>query len=229
MADASPLYVAPTEPLELRKLGVSTLLPEQYGVDFYWESTMGKCGVQRKQFPGDFLASVHDGRLNREFPMMKGLDLAILLLEGKGNWTTDGRLIREYGGKRWAWSLSQHRNYCASVQLRGIQVHTSDSIRDTAQFIDSVRVWSNKADHHSLTGRPGPKASGGYWANVSNRDWQEHVLTCFPDVGAKKAKAILDTVGFPFGLSVSKEDMLKVPGWGKKGVDKFMKVFSSDE
>lgn len=221
-----PLYIAPTEPWELKELGISTLLPEEYGVDIYWESIMGKCGIQRKRFPDDFLASVFDGRLNREYVQMKGLDLAILLLEGKGHWTTEGRLIRPVNGKRWAWTEAQHRSYLASVQLRGIQVHTSHSLRDTAAFIDTMRMWSDKTHHHGLETRPGPKGSGGYWGDVKVRDEQIHVLKGFQGIGPKQANAILDTVGFPLMLSVSEEELLSVPRIGKGKIANMKRVIN---
>lgn len=223
----TPLFIAPTEPHDLKAIGISTLLPEQYGVDIYWESELGKCGIQRKRFPDDFLASVFDGRLAREYAMMKELDLAVLLLEGKGQWTTDGTLIRPINGKRWGWTLTQHRNYLASVQLRGIQVHTSQSLRDTASFIHDMCVWSNKPGHQGLDNRPGPRGSGGYWGDITNEDYQLHMLQGLPGVSGILARAILDTIGFPFGLNVTMEQLMSVPGIGKGKAAKIMKVFEN--
>jgi len=224
-----PLYVAPTEPWDLKKLGISTLLPEEYGVDIYWESYMGKCGIQRKRFPDDFLASVFDGRLNREYAMMKGLDLAILLLEGKGHWTVDGRLLRPVNGKRWAWTEPQHRAYLASVQLRGIQVHTTHSLSDTVAFIDTMRMWSNKTNHNSLSSRPGPKGTNGFWGDIDDEDYQLHMIQGIPGISVKRAKAIMEKVGFPFMLSVSKEELLSVPGIGKGLADRIWNMFNKKE
>lgn len=220
------LYCAPTEPPELKAKGISTLLPEEFGVDYMWECTMGRVGVQRKRFPDDFLASVHDGRLNREYAMMKELDLAVLLLEGKGMWTTDGQLIRPQNGKRWSWNLAQHRAYCASVQLHGVQVHTSSDIGDTGTFIDTLRMWSDKADHNSLFVRPGPRGSGGYWGDITNEDYQLHMHQGLPGVGPKLAKALLDELGFIFTLGVTREQLMSVKGMGKGKADKIMKVFN---
>jgi ERCC4-type nuclease len=218
------MFIGPTEPSAFKPHGVSSLITEDYGVDFLWESELGKVGVQRKQFPSDFLASVHDGRLNREYSMMKELDLAILMLEGQPHWTTDGNLVRERNDKRNGWTKTQHRNYCHSVQLRGIHVVYTDNVGDSIQYLLDLQLWSNKVDHNSLDTRPGPVGSG--WARVTNVDYQYHLLQGLPGVGPKLAKAIIDTVGMPFGLYVGKEELMKVPGMGKGKAENILRVFN---
>lgn len=220
------MYVAPTEPSIFKDLGVSALLPEEYGVDFLWQSELGLVGVQRKQFPSDFLASVHDGRLNREYSMMKELDMAVLCIEGTPRWTTEGMLIRDRNDKRNGWTKAQHRNYLHSVQLRGIHVVYTESLRDTYDYISGLSVWTNKVDHHSLDTRPGPVGSG--WARVTNKDYQKHLLQGLPGVGPKVAAAILEHIGMPFGLRVNQEDLMMVPGVGQKMADRIVKVFAGE-
>lgn len=221
------IFVAPTEPASFKHLGVSSLATEQYGVDFMWQSTLGLVGVQRKQFPSDFLASVHDGRLNREYAMMKSLDLAILMLEGKAVWTTEGKLIRDRNDKRNGWTRGQHRNYLHSVQMRAIHVVHTDSINDSIDYLMDLSVWTDKADHNSLDTRPGPAGSG--WATVTNLDYQIHLLTSLPSIGVKTAKAIIAQIGMPFMLSASVEELMSVPGIGKKTAQDIVNVFSNKE
>lgn len=217
------MFIGPTEPLAFKHLGTSSLITEDYGVDFLWQSTLGLVGVQRKQFPSDFLASVHDGRLNREYGMMKALDLAILMLEGQAHWTTEGRLIRERNDKRNGWDRSKHRNYLHSVQMRGIHVVHTDNVADSIDYLLGLQVWSDKADHHSLDTRPGPTGSG--WATVTNVDYQVHLLTSLPGIGPKVARAIIDEVGFPFMLTLGVDELKTVPGVGKKKAEQIVRVF----
>lgn len=222
------VFIAPTEPDALKALGLVKLLPEEYGVDVMWESELGKVGVQRKVFPGDFLASVHDGRLNKEFAQMKALDVAYLLLEGRsetGAWTTEGELVRDRAGKRWPWNRTQHRNFLASVQLRGIGVLHSDDLRDTCTLVQRLRLWTDKRDHHSLDSRPG--ARGDLWGQVSNADYQDHILQGIPGIGPKQAAAIRQHLGFPLCLrdGIDRDRLMEVPGIGKGKADKIMRVF----
>lgn len=219
------VFVAPTEPERLKAIGLSSLLPEEYGVDILWESELGRVGIQRKVFPGDFLASVHDGRLNKEYAQMRSLDLAYLLLEGKEFWTEEGALIRDPSGVRRAWSRDQHRNYLASVQLRGVMVLSSDDLSDTLRMVAALRVWSNKPDHHSLDTRPNP--SGDQWGKVTNLDYQSHILQGLPGIGPKQSQGIIATLGFPLCLreGVDREALMTVPGIGKGRADKILRVF----
>lgn len=217
------MFIGPTEPAIFKPLGVSSSTTETYGVDFLWNSEIGLVGVQRKQFPSDFLASVHDGRLNKEYAQMKELDLAVLLLEGTAKWTTEGQLLRDRSDKRNGWTRQQHRNYLHSVQLRGIQIAHTDNLNDTCQYLLDLQVWTNKIDHHSLDTRPGPAKSG--WGRVTNKDYQKHLLQGLPNIGPKLADQILSTIGMPFGLRVSVEELMTVPGVGKKMAQQIAKVF----
>lgn len=210
------VFIAPTEPDALKELGLVTMMPEHHGVDIMWESVLGRIGIQRKVFPDDFLASVHDGRLNKEYQQMQALDIAFLLLEGREHWTTHGTLIRGGGGKRYAWSRAQHRNYLASVQLRGVKLLCSDDLADTVRLVDGLRVWSDKDEHGSLDVRPGPR--GDLWGQVTNEDYQRHILQGVPGVGPKQAAALISHLGFPLCLrdGITEEKLMEVPGIGKK-------------
>lgn len=220
------IFVAPTEPAPFKVLGASSTLPEEYGVDFLWQSELGIVGVQRKQFPSDFLASVHDGRLNREYAMMKGLDVAILMLEGRATFTTEGLLIRDRNDKRNGWTKQQHRHYLHAVQLRGIQVCSTDSIGDSIDYLMGMQVWTDKADHNSLETRPGPTGSG--WGRITNVDYQQHLLQGLPGVGPKMAKAIIAKLGMPFRISVGVEELMTVDGIGKRKAEQIVRVFAGN-
>lgn len=223
------VFIAPTEPDALKVLGLVKLEPELYGVDVMWDSALGKVGVQRKVFPGDFLASIHDGRLNKEFAQMKALDFAVLLLEGKsefGAWTTEGELTRDRTrDKRWTWTRTQHRNFLASVQLRGVAVLHSDDVRDTCVLVQHLRLWTDKGEHSSLDSRPGP--TGDMWGTVTSTDFQDHVLQGLPGIGPKQAAAIRQHLGFPLCLrdGIDRAKLMEVPGIGKGKADKIVRLF----
>ena len=208
------MFISPTEPKALHDLGVISNLPEDYGVDIMWSSKLGTVGVQRKVFPSDFLSSMKDGRLTKEYLQMKGLDLAILLLEGKPNWTTDGELYGSYGntGRSYAWSRTQHRNYLTSVQLRGIQIQTSDSITDTIDYLNGLRLWTDKGDHSSLDRRPSGATSSDTYYRISNPDYVRWWYQSLPRVGPRQASVIYDKLGVIFGLTVTEEDLIMAVG-----------------
>lgn len=218
------MFVSPTEPAVF----VDTLdwtvdnLPETYGVDFLWMSTLGLVGIQRKEFPSDFLASIHDGRLGSEaFGKMAQLDLCVLLLEGQPRWTSEGNVIHA-SRREVRWTRTQHRNYLTSVQLRGVQVNWSEDKWDTVQFIMDLYRWTQKDHHNSLITRPTPESN---WGHISNRAFQRHFLMSLPRIGPVLADSIIDTLGFPFALTVTAEDLLEVPGVGPTLAANIVKVF----
>jgi ERCC4-type nuclease len=217
------IFVSPTEPKPLRDIGVVTPYSEQYGCDVYWIARDLKYGIQRKEFPGDFLASVHDGRLGEQINKGQSLDMMFLILEGRPNWTSTGKLIKWNGGKRWPWDKQKHRRFLATVQSRGVKVQWTDGLYDTIEAVNDLVGWSEKAEHLSLDKRVGPIKDK--YGRRSNRAWQTHFLQGLPGVGPKQAAAIIDTIGFPFELRVNTESLQAVPGIGKKRAEAITKVF----
>lgn len=217
------MFISPTEPERLRDIGVVSILPESFGADILFQSELGLVGVQRKEFPNDFLASVHDGRLNKQIAQMQDLNLGVLLLEGIERWTTDGKLIRQSYDKRNGWSRVQHRNYLVSVQLRGVVIAQADNLTDTIGYCNSLQVWCNKPNHDSLSIRGGVERDA--WGNIGNREYAEYLIQGLPDIGPKLARAILDTIGLPFRLNVTEEELMTVPGISKGRARKIRRVF----
>lgn len=214
------MMVAPTEPAPFRALGPVKATPERYGVDFLWGSPLGLMGVQRKEFPGDFLASVTDGRLAKEVGQMRGLDVRVLVLEGRPTWTIEGELVTGFGQP---WSKVAHRRYLCSLQAEGVWVLTTDNVDDTVSALCDLEAWSRKPEHRALHTRPGPKRDR--WGVVTSRAYQMHLVQGIDGVGPELAERIIDTLGMPFGLRVTEEDLLSVHGVGKKKARQIVKTF----
>jgi ERCC4-type nuclease len=224
------MFIAPTEPPPLKAIGVSSLLPESHGVDIFWESALGKVGVQRKKFPSDFLASVYDGRLAREYPMMLvDLDIAVLLLEGRQYWGNNGNLIKDRGGRRVTWTRRAHRHHLASVMRMGIHVQVTDDLDDTIRFVEEFREWTDDPDHGSILRRPGPRGAG--WGDLTNEDFLAHFIQGIPGMGQKTAKNLIDHFGgkLPLKLTVTEKELLAVPGVGKGMAKTIKEMFDADD
>jgi ERCC4-type nuclease len=225
------IFVSPTEPLELRNIGTTSLITEQYGSDVLFTCDDGRLvGVQRKQFPGDFLASVFDGRLAIQMAQMKQLDHGVLVLEGRQQWTTEGKLVSNasQGRSRTTWTKDQHRGFLYSVKHMGAWVEESTSLGDTIHLVSHLADWFNKDQHLSLMGRPGPERQSA-WGHITNKDWQRHMVQGLPNVGPTLAGNILRDLGMPFKMTVSREELMTVQGIGKKMADKICKVFETEK
>jgi len=218
-------YIAPTEPPTLKAQGTVAMLPEDHGCDVLWTSPiMGLCGAQRKVFPNDFLQSMEDGRFTTGMHKMAELDLGVLILEGRPRWTTEGKLLHD---RRTNFSKTAYRKFLYTIRQSGVWVENTESLQDTILCIAALQEWCDSPDHKSLSTRPGPKGDG--WGRVTNKHYQRWLVQGLPDVGPKLADAIITKVGMPFGLKVTEDDLLTVPGVGKGKAQKIVKVFERTE
>lgn len=216
------MIVAPTEPTALRALGLCNLEPERRGCDILFHAAGAFHGIQRKELK-DFIASVHDGRLSKEVAQMSAsLATRLLVIEGQPKWSLDGELLGQGFGK--PWTLKAHNAYLWSVQARGVWVSTTLNVDGTVELCQRFEEWVRKGKHRSLDVRPGPANS---WGRVTNRDYQRHLVMGIPGLGPELADRIIDTVGFPFGLVATREELLGVEGLGAKKVDAIERTFGS--
>lgn len=215
------MLVAPNEPAVLYSLGHRDLTPERFGVDILFAATGKLIGIQRKAFPGDFLASIEDGRLEKQVNQMQALDIAVLCVEGKGSWTTEGELIYSWGA---GWNRSKHRRYLCSIKSAGIWVEQTDDPYDTIRYAKDLKAWAEKPYHNSVRHRPPVKRNE--WGKLESRQFQSHLIQSLPDIGPELAERIIDTHGFPFRLVLSAGDLMQVDGIGPKKAEKIVRAFT---
>lgn len=212
------IWVAPTEPPALKAIATRvSLLPERFGVDVFAipPTTRRYFGIQRKD-TRDLIASITDGRLAKEVTQMARLPVAILVIEGRFKWTSDGHLADAYASR---FTRTQLRRYLAGIHAAGIWVDRTDTLTDTIDAVHDYMGYFDKSQHLSLHRRPGPEGSG-IWGKPSSRDWQLHLLQGFEGVGPTTAAAILDEFGgVPLQWSVTKKKLAGVKGVGKKRVE----------
>lgn len=220
------ILVSPAEPASMRPpitSFVHSAYPEALGCDYLYSTSSGSlAGVQRKSFPEDLVASLRDGRLQREIPQMRSLPNALLLLEGRPKWTSSGALQHAHV----QFSRAQFHGLILSIQFtHGIHWAWSDNHDDSLAIIQAFFAWieKNESEGHksSLLRRPGP----GSGAN--ERDWAVHFLQGLPGIGLRQAERILDYFGgLPIEFSSTREELLEIDGIGKKTVDRIFSMLS---
>lgn len=213
------IRVAPTEPIPLKSIGESSSIPESFGADVLWETNGRLIGIQRKEV-GDMISSVRDNRLMRGLIDMGALDQAIFLLEGRPQWTNDGVLLNGHV----KWTMAEHVGVMMGVQAAGVWCVTTANLQETCAMVPVLADWTSRTDHNLLTVRSGP--SGDDWGRVSKRQRQEFILQGLPGVGKDRARRIIEGVGFPLGLVVEEEALLKVDGIGKGTLKKMREALS---
>ena len=216
-----------SEPPSLVALGTSSSIPETYGADVLVPSPSGfLIGVQRKEFPNDFMSSLTDGRLATSCSKLKRVDMAMLLLEGQPNWTATGQLLGHDYGQASNFYRAQLRALIMSMQWQfGISAYWTDSLADTAEFLRDIARWSAKDRHDSLLGRPGIRSVKLRPTKEELiRDRSIHILQGFDGIGPKLASDIYDHFGgLPLRWDVTIEQLKEVSGIGEGRAKKLMR------
>lgn len=215
------MLVAPTE-RHFHDLGTSSSIPERYGADFLLVSpSLGKIGVQRKEVE-DLVASVNDGRLYKELIQMRALDIGVLLIEGRLQWTADGLLMSKA-----KWTRAQHLGVVLSANLKGYWTISSNGVDDTREWLRQFTKWAGRTTHKGLTTRPKPTRDE--WGTRQSRDWGLHVLMSFDGIGSEVAGAMYDHFGgLPMRWDVTEAEMMEVKGIGKGRARKMMEALERD-
>lgn len=221
------ILVAPTEPGQLVSLGQSSSVPEQYGADILVLANDGRmAGVQRKAFPGDYLASRGDGRLATSLTKLTQCEIRILVLEGQPKWTTSGALVHSHANLQRAHLRSQL--FTASIEY-GIVPMWTDDVLDTCDLIRDLARWLDKDRHHSLEARPGPFKPEGQ-RTFSERDRAVHLLQGFDGIGPELAGKIYDHFGrVPLRWTATPDELAEVERMGPIKVKRIMQLVKGDE
>ena len=220
------MLCSPTEPKYLKKLGRVSSIPENHGADFLILGRTIRIGVQRKQFPGDLLASLNDGRLYDQLPRLSELDRSILILEGHGKWTEDGELIAD---RYHQFTIQQLHGLLFTIMFEfGVPSIWVGGMTDTADVLNNLEAWAKKDKHTSLKSRPGPGKSS--WGSTSERHLAQHVLQGVPGVGGELAGRIVDKFGgVPLTWTVGMDELMTVEGVGKVKASKMYHALDAIE
>jgi ERCC4-type nuclease len=217
----SSFEVSPSEPLAVRSLGVVSSLPERVGSDVVWVGSAGLVGVQRKTLD-DLVVGLRSGRLGQEAARMRGLGVAVLLVEGRLRWSGSGRLTTSRSGL----SREVLRGVCWSAQQRGIWVVFTDDVADTVATVRHLRQWLERRHHTSMHAGPLRKRAGPA-PSPPGRDWGVQVLRSFPLVGPVVAGSVWDHFGrLPLRWECDEAELAAVPGVGPKRATALIEALS---
>ncbi len=209
--------VAPSEPKLLRQVGKTAIVAEEYGADILIPGNGYFIGVQRKQFPGDFLNSMRDGRLSTSLIKLTKTEIRILLLEGVPEWNSGGNLIDPKSpGYVHEFSKDQLNGIIMSAHSElGVLTVWTESLSDTINYLEALEKWAAKDKHNSLFTRPGPTKDEGK-RRFSDKDRGVHILQGFDGIGPETAGSMYDHWGGT-GLKwkVDAAEMMEVEGIGK--------------
>jgi ERCC4-type nuclease len=211
------LIVAPTEPPELRAIGITSSLPESYGADVLFSCPTGLVAVQRKTVL-DLINSLTDGRLSSEFAKLSDADIPLVLIEGRPSWTADGLLMSRPFRKQAWWGL-----LLSIVAGQGFPIVQTDSLNETAEWLTVASTWFGKTEHRSLRTRPKPLDAWGEYSSMGSQ-----LLQSFPGIGPDRADAIMAHFGgVPLRWTVEEKELRRVKGLGKETARRLIEALRS--
>jgi ERCC4-type nuclease len=209
------MLISPAEPPFLKELGISSSVPEQYGADFLIFCPLGMVGIQRKEL-SDLVASHNDDRIARELISMKELDIAVWLIEGAPQWSSDGQSL----WTRSNYTLSRHLGFLFTLLSQGFWLLSTATITESGLLLSQLEKWLRKEKHNGINGRTPPR---GMFGQPDDNEWRVHFLSGLPGLGSTRASAILEHFGgLPLALT---GDLSTVPGVGKKTAERVERIF----
>lgn len=224
--------ISPSEPEEIKNLGIVSSIPEEYGVDILGmvlKEEVVKIGIQRKTAPEDLYQSIQDGRLSKEVNLMKVLDVPVIVIEGSLRFDSENRLINPRIPKiPYRITKKGIRNLFRSCWTQfGILVEYSDSVRDTIEIMEEWVGYIRKEKHRSLFHRPKVK---GEWGIPSPRERELFFYQGLPGIGEEIARNILDRVSSPKDLvNMTLEELMEIPLLGKGRAEKIYKFLRRED
>lgn len=177
--------VVPGEIDLIRELGPKAI-ENQMPFDIQLITKRGNIPAERKQFPEDFLASVQDGRFNRECAAMREVSQhRIVIKEGHGNFDRAGFLWQ--GNRLTKWTRKTIRNLLRSLEyVEGVHIEETEDVRDTAERLEELQLYFD-TEHKSLETRPGFQSN---WLKATYEERYVYFLQGFPGISIKRAEAM---------------------------------------
>lgn len=216
------LFISSKEPSHVKKLipeAIPDMWPEDYGLDFAWVTPFGIGGIQRKEFPGDFLSSLSDERLQTLVLKMGDVTWRMIVLEGKPHWGTDGCLLGQFQG-RGSIHIDRFQAMMWSIDyFHKIRCHWTSSLSETIAFVRRFYKWTMKEKHTQFCAEVEYPPNRDEKGNRVKIDWREWCIQHLPDIGQATARKIIQYEPEPLRWWNDGMDLEKVPGIGKKTAD----------
>jgi len=219
------IIITSNEPREIKNaFGDLAIEIPLEGFDILLYTQRGKIPIERKHIPDDLLASVTDGRLQRELAAMRQVSkFPILLCHGRFTYSTDGTLVM--GRRRQNWTKKGIRNLCRTIRyVEGIDIEWADTVEDMVETVQEIEKYFNQTHHLSLKIRPGIHTN---WLVPSRSEKIQYFYQGLPIISAIRAKELEKKYPYPIDLyGATIDDLMTIPGFGRtiaKGIYDFLR------
>ena len=216
------VVINPNEPGSVKNLFEDRIeLPMGFDMMLYTNS--GRIPIERKENPGDLLASVTDGRLKHEIAGMGEISpIRIVLLHGKVVYDSEGRPIvgwtyvskgRKIPRVLNGWNRTGIRNLRRTLQyVEGVFIEEAESDEELVQIISELQMYFDKDKHLSLKTRTKLHST---WPIAARPEMVMGFYQGIPGVSAVRAMTLYEQCPNPLDLyQCSVEEMVTLHGVG---------------
>jgi ERCC4-type nuclease len=182
------------------KLGLGDLCfvtPLETG-DYVWLGSDAKTYAIERKEAGDFVSSLHSGRLPDQLSrLVSAYDVPILMTEGNFNSNHDGLVL--IPGKN-GHLINKHipfmdlQKVLLEFQMAGVNHLHTNNIQATIRLIKGLYEWSQKPEHSLLNNRSRVNTING---RADDPLW---VLMGLPGIGINLARPLMEMFGSPMAV-----------------------------
>jgi len=211
------VLVTTNEPSSIKKLFEDSIeLPMRFDLKLF--TNQGSVGIERKKVPGDFLASVEDGRLRNEIlAMREECRFQVILFHGTINYDKDGHVL--IGKRKLHWTRQGIRNLCRTLEwVEGCYIERAHDNQELVTVISELQDYLDKTSHTSLQSRPSVMKT---WMIPTHQEKYRYWLQGLPGISIGRASMLCDK--FPDPMSLFEADInsiASVRGFGKHTAQK---------
>jgi ERCC4-type nuclease len=217
------VIITTNEPREIKDL-FPDRIEQPMGFDFLLYSKRFPFPIERKAIPGDLLASVQDGRLQRELIAMREFGSHyLILLHGKFKYKDDALIMPQKSMK--PWSKKGIRNLMRSLQLmEGAIIDQAETDEELVCVVNEWQKYLDSDEHRSIRNRPTIK----YEFNTPTRTEKvRYFYEGLPEIKYERAKTLQVLYPNPIDLyKASVKDIMEIKGFGKtlsEGIYNFLR------
>lgn len=196
---------------KLKDNAIVSTLPEEKKTDILTYTNQGLLGIQLKEIPNDFLASITDGRLTRETTLLpKFCKFSLLLLRGRFKYWPDGRIALSRKEPSRFTKTQIHGILFDARYVKGVDYDYVEDMDDVVFYLKTLTEWLNAGKHFGLFTRPG--GPRGTWIVPTAEESQSWILQGFQGIGPALADSIINRFGqIPLAWTCTLEELIKVP------------------
>ena len=203
------------EPHKIKELFKDMSVETPMDFDMLLYTRHGTVGIERKDVPGDLIASVTDGRLQKELLVMREqTDFQVILFHGRFVFR-QGLLVTPGSRVGRSWTERGIRNLKRTLEhVEGLYIEQAETDDELVERVKEIQTYFDELHHLSLKKRPQLESN---WYVTTRQEKVRYFYAGLPGISTIRAKALEGKYPNPIDIyAVTVEDLMSIEGIGEK-------------